>query len=136
MRYPPVEYLPVGTDAYRELHIYDGTCRGVVFRDEAAALESMRPGRAELDAAAIEKGFLPVGATLVSPAGVSERAISHAEGACPGDPLARIRARFSATLLVARSEWIDVDRSLRARSTRPLEYERYVRSAGGTRDLG
>lgn len=131
MLYPKVEYVDVQVDGYRELYCFDGTYRGVIFRDERSASAAMRPGRAELDAAAIEKGFLPLGASLVSRAGASDRDDDPAlRPDFATDPLGQIRAKFSASLLAARSEWISAESDLAAKSRQADAYARYCRSAG------
>ncbi|EZP49947.1 hypothetical protein [Sphingomonas sp. RIT328] len=70
MKYPEVRYVRTEQPAYLELHCYDGTYRGVIFETDAAAAVALRPGRAELDCGAVLKGFLPLGARLVSRPGV------------------------------------------------------------------
>lgn len=66
MKYPEVRYVATDHEQYLELHCYDGTYRGVIFENAAAATQALRTGRAELDCTAVLKGFLPRGATLVS----------------------------------------------------------------------
>lgn len=70
MKYPKVRYVRTQQPGYLELHCYDGTYRGVIFESDAAAAVALRPGRAELDCGAVLKGFLPLGARLVSRPGV------------------------------------------------------------------
>ncbi|WP_156678175.1 hypothetical protein [Sphingomonas profundi] len=69
MDYPRVRYEQTEHDNYLEHYNFDGTYRGVMFRDAEAAVAALRPGRAEVDCSAIEQGFLPRGAYLVSGAG-------------------------------------------------------------------
>lgn len=69
MDYPRVWYEQTEHDNYLEHYNFDGTYRGVMFRDAGAALAALQAGRAEVDCSAIEQGFLPRGAYLVSGAG-------------------------------------------------------------------
>lgn len=70
MKYPEVRYVRTEQPEYLELHCNDGTYRGVVFESGVAAAVALRAGRAELDYGAVLKGFLPLGARLVSRPGV------------------------------------------------------------------
>ncbi len=61
MRYPIVTYLEVEDAKSLQLHLFDGTARLVEFATGSLAAEARRPGRAEIDAAAILNGRLPAG---------------------------------------------------------------------------
>jgi hypothetical protein len=109
---------------YLELHCSDGSVRGVIFRDAAAAFAAARPGRAELDCMAVSYGFLPKGATLVSSPGVNEAAFGDDE-----ELLRQARARTAAALYVTK----DSDREAGKRS--PKAAARYDEMTATDRTL-
>jgi hypothetical protein len=126
MKYPRISYVAIGP-CYHLLRSFDGTSRGVVFESKEAAAAALKPGRAEMDAVAVTNGFLPRGATLVSrasPRDINEILLEAAGGAA-GDPLDRIRLRFSLELQSRRSGWISLDEDAAARSRRPEDAARY-----------
>ena len=114
MKYPTPRYEATENDDYLELYSRDGTYRGVMFADGMAALEAMRPGRAELDCSAIRQGFLPRGATLVSSPGVDEAAFA-------GDEEGLSRARAA----IAEATYITLKRNWTARRQAPAAAARY-----------
>jgi len=125
MKYATMRYVDDGRTNHLELHCFDGTKRGVVFRDATCKGAALRAGRADIDCTAIQRGMLPRGATLVSPAGARSaeevpretRAGTRVEG--QSDPLAAVRIRFSLQLLVDRSEYITEDEDAKARQRDP-----------------
>ncbi|MGP7795517.1 hypothetical protein [Sphingomonas sp. CLY1604] len=114
MRYPAVSYQVTTQPDYLVLNLFDGTCREVVFESRDAAGSAMSPGRAEIDAAAVTRGFLPLGATIVARARVS------ADADLP-DALAR---RIMDDHLAA-SRYITPGSDAAARLLDPVESARY-----------
>lgn len=126
MRYPRVQYTRLRGD-YLELSSYDGTRRGIVFANEAAASAAFDLDRAAIDLTAIGSGFLPRGAVMVSRAGSADvdGILEEVDEGDPRDPLAAVRLRFSIDLLVRASEWIDEERDREARRRDPAAARRY-----------
>ncbi len=123
-------YKDTRPDAFLILHLYDGTVRGVLFRDHDAKVAALAEGRAAIDCTAITQGLLPHGAILVTRASASDAATLLEELREPGDtskpdPLAAVRLAFSLRLLVKRSETIDKESDAQARLADPLAAWRY-----------
>ena len=138
MTYPDVRYTKSRWRNYLELHSFDGTYRGVLFRDAVSAIHALVPGRAELDCAAVDLGMLPEGAYLVSRASVSNdvRAARTNESgeADTSTPFDEVRLRFSLSLAVHRSEYITRQRDFSFRERHPelaTRYDRAIAIIGG-----
>lgn len=128
MRFPAVRYVPTDYGDYLELLLFDGTCRGVIFEGVSAAKAALTPGRAEVDCVAVLQGFMPLGATFVSGAGVARRAAGDVqeeeEEEEDGDDEA-IRG------FVARSKRITLESDRLARDAAPVASNRYSKIARG-----
>jgi hypothetical protein len=129
MHYPTPEYTIIGDPCELELRSFDGTTRRITFVDVEKASAALRPGRAEIDSAAIKRGFLPRGADAVSAARMpSADELRRWTIPSPGgmlDPLALIRAQFSLRLLIDRSAPIDRLSDARARTEHWKDALRY-----------
>ncbi len=130
MKLPRMYYDDIRPDAFLELHLFDGTIRGVVFRDHDAKAAALAHGRAEIDCTAIQYGLLPRGAVVVTRAVASDTATLLEELRDPGDtgasePLAATRLSFSLKLLIDKSEHIDEQRDAEVRRADPFTARRY-----------
>ncbi len=125
-----MHYEDTGQEGYLLLHGFDGTVRGVVFRNDEEKGRALADGRAAIDCMAVEHGLLPRGATLVSRATARDAAALIEElrdpaETAPRDLLAATRLAFSLKLLVERSEYIDGLRDAEARRVDPGAARRY-----------
>lgn len=108
MRYPIVQYRTVDDDTL-ELDMMDGTSRLLKFESAEAAAAALRPGRADIDAAAILVGAVPHG-MIESLRTVARSAVDLLDetsdtGDSPGlpeDEPDRIRAAVAKSILSAR----------------------------------
>jgi hypothetical protein len=122
MRFPAVRYAPTGHDDYLELFVFDGTCRGVIFENASAAMAALTPGRAEVDCVAVLQGFMPLGATFVSGAGIARRVSGDVDGDDAGDDEAIRRFASKSTRITPESDRL-------ARDAAPVASDRYRRIA-------
>ncbi len=128
-------YRDVRPDAFLELHLCDGTIRGVAFRDHDAKAAALAEGRAELDRAAIRLGLLPYGADFVTRALAADGAAVLEElrdPDCTGVPrsVAMIRVSSSLEGVANRSEHVDEQRDAGVRRTDPAAARRYDLAVG------
>lgn len=124
MEYQETRYERIDDD-YLELYSWDGLYRGVMFRDAAEADLALIPGRAFLDVHAIESGFLPKGATLVSGAasGINEtRLMGEPDNA---DPASIEEQRLAVAARVAASRYVTEKRDAEARRRNPANIAQY-----------
>lgn len=122
MRFPVVRYARTDHDEYLELFVYDGTCRGVIFENASVAMAALTPGRAEVDCVAVLQGFMPLGATFVSGAGIARKPSGGVDEDDAGDAEA-IRG------FASKSKRITPESDRLARDAAPVASERYLRIA-------
>lgn len=123
-------YKDVRPDAFLELHLFDGTIRGVAFRDHDAKVAALVEGRAEMDRTAIEIGLLPYGANFVTRALASDAATALEELRDTSSTgvlrtLAVIRLSTGPKNVTNKSEHVDEERDAEARRIDPVAARRY-----------
>ncbi len=128
-------YKDVRPDAFLELHLFDGSVRGVVFRDHDAKGAALAGSRAELDSVAIGLGLLPYGAIFVTQALASDAATAIGElqaSSSVGVPraLATIRVLDLLKGVVRKSEHVDERRDAEVRRSDPAAARRYDLAIG------
>lgn len=125
MKYPEMYYRKTETTLHCELYMFDGTYREVVFKSEADCSAALEDGRADIDCVAVDAGFLPRGAALVTRARPIDAKTFVSDRDLDVDPLAATRLTFSLRLLASRSQYIDADRDMEARRLKPDDARRY-----------
>ncbi len=123
-------YEDVRPDAFLELHLVDGTIRGVLFEDHAAKTSALVQGRAQMDGTAIMRGLLPRGAVFVSravavDASTSLRQLRDAGGDGTMSILAMIQLLSSLDQPTGTSEHIDEQRDVEVRRIDPVAARGY-----------
>lgn len=123
MRFPAVRYSRTDHDDYLELFLFDGTCRGVIFENAAAAMTALTPGPAEVDCVAVLQGFMPLGATFVSGAGIARKVSGDVDEDDAGDAGDDEAIRGFAS----KSKRITSESDRLARDAAPVVSERFLK---------